>query len=175
MAKPADGMTPLERLIEKDAILDLKARRDYYVDIKDWAAYAALHAPEHVSENLSSGRAAGAEAVTAQLAKNLADIVTVHHSHGPIIEFQDSENATGIWGLDDNQLWRENGELKVLWGAGYYHERYVKRDGKWLFINRRLDRQHVTVPEGTKRSHLAFDETAELAKSAAQDATTREQ
>jgi len=168
MAKPASEMTPLEKLIEKDAILDLKARRDYYVDIKDWEKYGALHAEEHVSENLSSGRSAGRDAMTRQIARNLADICTVHHSHSPIIEFQDSENATGIWGLDDNQLWREKGELKTLWGAGYYHEKYVKRDGKWLFISRRLDRLHVTVPDGTKRSHMAVDHTEELAKKAAE-------
>jgi hypothetical protein len=164
MAKPASEMTALERLVEIEAIRDLKARRDYLLDMKDWTAYAALHAPEHRSESLSSGPAQGGQAVTDQLAKNLADIVTVHHSHSPIIEFQDSENATGIWALEDNFLWRENGELRTLWGAGFYHERYVKRDGKWLFTYRRLDRLHVSVPDGTKRSHTAFDGTLELAK-----------
>jgi len=164
MATPAADMTPLEKLIEKDAILDLKARRDYYVDIKDWEKYGALHAEEHVSENLSSGRSAGREAMTKQIAHNLRDICTVHHSHSPIIEFQDSENATGIWALDDNQVWRENGELKRIWGAGFYHEKYVKRDGKWLFISRRLDRLHVDATEGSKRSHMAVDNTFELAK-----------
>jgi hypothetical protein len=166
MAKPASEMTDIERLIEKDAIRDLKARRDYLVDMKDWPAYAALHAPEHRSESLSSGPAEGGPAVVAQLAKNLSGIVTVHHSHSPIIEFQDSENATGIWALEDHLLWRENGVLHTLWGAGFYHERYVKRDGKWLFTYRRLDRLHVTVPEGTRRSHTAYDKTLEIAQDA---------
>jgi hypothetical protein len=166
MAKPASEMTPLERLIEIEAIRDLKARRDYLVDMKDWPAYAALHAPEHRSESLSSGPGAGGQAVTDQLAKNLDGIVTVHHSHSPIIEFQDAENATGIWALEDHLLWRENGELQTLWGAGFYFERYVKRDGKWLFTYRRLDRLHVTVAEGTRRSHTAFDRTLQIARDA---------
>jgi len=165
MAKPVSDMTPLERLVEIEAIRDLKARRDYNLDMKDWATYATLHAPEHQSASLSTGPATG-PAVIAALAKNLAHISTTHHSHSPIIEFQDSENATGIWALEDHLLWRENGELIQLWGTGFYHERYVKRDGRWLFTYRRLDRLHVSVPEGNSRSHTAFDRTEQLLRDA---------
>ncbi len=162
MAKPAREMTDLERLVAIDAIHDLKARRDHAVDTKDWVAFAALHAEEHVSETAAKGRTVGGQATTEATARALAGISSTHHSHSPIIAFESSESATGVWAMEDHLFWRENDILHALWGSGFYHERYVKRGGRWLFIYRRLDRLHVTAPEGTKLSRLAFDRTSQL-------------
>lgn len=44
-------MTDIERLIALEDLKRLKSRRDRAVDMKDWATFEALHAPEHRSHN----------------------------------------------------------------------------------------------------------------------------
>lgn len=41
----------VERLLAIEAMKDLQARRCHAVDTSDWAAYEALYAPDHVSNN----------------------------------------------------------------------------------------------------------------------------
>lgn len=140
-----DGMSDLERLVAIDAIKHLKARRDIAVDTKDWATYEALHAPEHYSHNYGEERRDGAKANADWVAKVLADAVTVHHSHTPMITFELSTKASAIWGMEDNIFSKRDGQDTWLQGFGFYHETYEKRDGQWLFTSRRLERQKIVM------------------------------
>ena len=140
-----DGMSDLERLVAIDAIKQLKARRDIAVDTKDWATYEALHAPDHYSHNYGEERRDGAKANTAWVAERLAPCVTVHHSHTPHITFDSPTKAKGVWGMEDNIFYTENGEDRWLQGWGFYHETYEKRDGQWLFTSRQLTRQKINI------------------------------
>jgi SnoaL-like domain len=147
-----DGMTDLEQLVAIQALKDLKARRDYAVDTKDWATYEAVHAPHHYSHNHGEERRDGAKANTDWVAERLKDTVTVHHSHTPHFEFSSPTQAKGIWGMEDNIFWTEDGEDCWLQGFGFYHETYEKIDEIWLFTSRALTRQKIIVtrkPQGS--------------------------
>ena len=145
-----DGMSDIERLVEINALKDLKARRDYALDTKDWATYEAVHAHDHYSHNEGEERRDGGKANAEWVAKTLAHAVTVHHSHTPQFTFESSTKARGIWGMEDNIFWVEDGQDVWLQGYGFYHETYEKRDGQWLFTSRSLRRQKVMVTKRPK-------------------------
>ncbi|MCB2060527.1 MAG: nuclear transport factor 2 family protein [Novosphingobium sp.] len=139
-----EGMSDLERLVALEDIKLLKARRDRAVDTKDWDLYLSLHAPDHVSDNDGFDRWESAEVMIANVRKSLGpDKISVHHSHSPEITFESPTKAKGIWGMEDNIHWEEDGTRLWLQGYGFYHETYEKRDGTWLFTSRRLRRTYV--------------------------------
>jgi ketosteroid isomerase-like protein len=143
------GMTDMEYLIELDAIHRLKAQRDRAVDLKDWATYAALHSDDYVAMSITRTPIVGGKAAADQLAVQLANVTTVHHSHSPIIDFQDRDHACGVWALQDCLFWKRNGEKQWLRGFGFYHENYVRgADGQWRFSYRKLARTHAETSAG---------------------------
>jgi hypothetical protein len=153
-------MTELERLVELEAICRLKARRDQAVDRKDWETYAALHTDDYVAHSIGASPIIGGRAAADTLAVHLAGVTTVHHSHSPVIDFQDRTHATGVWMMEDNLFWRRNGERQWLRGFGFYHESYVRGgDGRWRFSARRLERTHAETSPGA--AGLAFDSSSE--------------
>jgi len=144
-------MTDIERLIELQAIYEVKARRDHAVDKKDWATYAALHTDDYVAMSIGDKPIIGGKAAADALAVQLANVTTVHHCHTPLIEFQSRNNATGVWAMEDNLFWIRNGEKQWLRGYGFYHETYIKgEDGKWRFSYRKLERTHAESSPGAR-------------------------
>jgi hypothetical protein len=155
-----DALTDIERLIETDAILRLKARRDHAVDRKDWDTYAALHTEDYAAQSIGDRPIVGGKAAAQALAGLLAEITTVHHSHSPVIEFQDRDHATGVWAMEDNLFWKRSGEKQWLRGFGFYHEQYVRgADGQWRFSYRKLERTHAETSPGA--TALAADHSGE--------------
>ena len=153
-------MSALDRLVELQAIHDLKGRRDHAVDQKDWDTYAALHTDDYVAMSIAANPIVGGRAAADALAVQMANVTTVHHCHTPVIEFQDRNNATGVWAMEDNLFWKRNGEKQWLRGFGFYHETYVRgSDGQWRFSYRRLERTHAETSAGATR--FAFDESGE--------------
>ena len=153
-------MTDLERLIELQAIYDLKGRRDHAVDQKDWDTYARLHTDDYRAMSIGPTPIIGGRAAANQLAVQLANVTTVHHCHTPVIEFQDRSHATGVWAMEDNLFWRRNGEKQWLRGFGFYHETYVKgADGQWRFSYRKLVRTHAETSPGA--AILSADKSGE--------------
>jgi ketosteroid isomerase-like protein len=153
-------LSPVERLIELEAICRLKARRDHAVDRKDWATYAALHSDDYVAMSIGAKQIAGGQAAAEALSTLLANVTTVHHSHTPVIEFEGRNQATGVWAMEDNLFWTRNGEKQWLRGFGFYHERYARGDdGQWRFTYRRLERTHAETSPGAKL--LAVDMSGE--------------
>jgi len=150
-------MDGLAKLMELQALYELKARRDYALDTKDWDLYARLHADDYVAEHIDAAPVTGGQVVAALLRKRLDGVTTVHHSHTPLIVFDGPDNAHGTWAMEDSLHWKEDGVTHWMRGSGYYHERYVKRDGQWLFQSRNLERLHVETsdpdnPERVDRS-----------------------
>jgi len=146
---PANGMTDVELLVELQAIYRLKARRDHAVDLKDWATYAELHTDDYVAVSISSKPIVGGKSAADALSIQLANVTTVHHCHTPVIDFQDRENATGVWAMEDNLFWTRNGEKQWLRGFGFYHETYIRgQDGQWRFSYRKLQRTHAETSPG---------------------------
>jgi hypothetical protein len=155
-----DGMSDLERLVELQAIRDLKGRRDHAVDQKDWDTYARLHTDDYQAMSIKAEPIVGGRAAADALAVLLANVTTVHHCHTPVIEFQDRDNATGVWAMEDNLFWTRNGDKQWLRGFGFYRETYVKgADGQWRFSYRKLDRTHAETSPGA--AVLAADQSGE--------------
>lgn len=155
-----DDMTDIERLLELHAIYRLKARRDHAVDQKDWATYADLHTNDYVAMSIRSEPIRGGKAAAEALAVQLANVTTVHHSHTPVIDFQDRNNATGVWAMEDNLFWTRNGEKQWLRGFGFYHETYVRgTDGLWRCSFRKLARTRAETSPGA--SAIAADFSGE--------------
>ena len=147
-----DVMSDLERLVALEEIKHLKARRDRAVDTKDWDTYLALHAPDHCSHNDGFERWESAEVMVENVRRIMANVTSVHHSHTPEITFVSRTQATGIWAMEDNIFWMQDGEEHWLRGFGFYHETYEKRAGQWLFTSRRLERTVVKTSEGADMS-----------------------
>ena len=61
-------------------------------------------------------------------AKSLTLVQSVHHGHMPEIELTSETTATGVWTLEDYNLW-EDGSQNHGWG--HYLETYEKADGRW--------------------------------------------
>ena len=146
-----DEMSDLERLVELEKILRLKARRDQAVDRKDWDTYAALHSDDYEAMSIGTSPIKGGRAAADALDVLMANVTTVHHSHSPVIDFQDRHNATGVWAMEDNLFWVRNGEKQWLRGFGFYYETYRKEaDGEWRFVYRKLERTHAETSAGAK-------------------------
>lgn len=154
------SMSDLERLVELQAIRDLKGRRDHAVDRKDWDTYADLHSDDYAAMSIGDKPLVGGRAAADALAVLMANVTTVHHCHTPVIEFQDRDHATGVWAMEDNLFWHRNGEKQWLRGFGFYHERYVRgHDGQWRFSYRKLERTHAETSPGAEI--LAVDGSGE--------------
>lgn len=150
------GFSDLERLVELQAIYDLKGRRDHAVDRKDWDTYAELHTEDYVAASIGDEPIVGGRAAADALAVLLENVTTVHHCHTPVIEFQGRDRASGTWAMEDNLFWHRNGEKQWLRGFGFYQERYEKgADGKWRFSFRKLERTHAETSPGA--AMLAVD------------------
>jgi ketosteroid isomerase-like protein len=155
-----EAMTDLEKLIELQAIYDMKGRRDHAVDRKDWDEYARLHTDDYVAMSIGPNPIKGGRAAADANARQLANVTSVHHCHTPVIEFQDRTHATGVWAMEDNLFWQRNGQKEWLRGYGFYHETYVRgADGQWRFSYRKLERLHVETSPGA--SGLAHDVSGE--------------
>lgn len=142
-------MSDIDRLLAIEDVKLLKARRDRAVDTKDWDTYLSLHAPDHQSHNDGFPAWMSADEMIANIRRILDETrITVHQSHTPEITFESSTRAYGIWAMEDNIFWKQNGEDHWLHGFGFYHETYESRDGRWVFTRRRLQRTHVRTSPG---------------------------
>ena len=135
----AEGMTVLERLEALEEIKLLKARRDRFVDTKDWEALEALHVPEHRSDNGDYEPWTSAAEMIANVREIMKDLRTAHHSHTPEITFDSPTTASGIWAMTGISLWNQGEDEHWFVAAGHYFETYEKRHGPWLFTSRRLE------------------------------------
>ncbi|MGE0383109.1 MAG: nuclear transport factor 2 family protein [Gammaproteobacteria bacterium] len=122
-------------LEDKDAIRDLFARYCFYTDSGQFEKYVALFTEDCDWDGGSFGRCQGREALLAYLkaggdaSKNLR-----HSTTNMVIEVQgDSATATSYV-----QVLGVEGQAPVIFFAGIYLDRLVRRDGRWLFAQRRI-------------------------------------
>ena len=128
----------LEALIARQEIADLRARYFRLTDEKDWAGFAALFTPNAAlsfPDDAPGVRLEGRETIAEIVAKSLFDVVTVHHGHTGEVRLTAEDAAEGVWAMED-RLWFGSASPQpgvCLHGYGHYHDRYVRRDGAWLF------------------------------------------
>ncbi len=139
-------MDAVQILVERDAIIRLKARYWRYWDTKRFDHWLALFAedatltadfevPEPGREMMRLVARGHQEFREKLIAYNL-DTVTVHHGHTPEIDLLSPTEAKGIWPMHD--LVERGGN--TTWGHGHYRETYRKIDGAWRFASVHLTR-----------------------------------
>jgi hypothetical protein len=144
-------MDPLQHLLEIHALHQLKARYFRYWDGKDFESWLSLFCddatlevemalaaePDAAPPFKITGKQAFRDTVIAQ---NL-DTRTIHRGHTPDIILHSAEEASGIWAMDDIIERRH----VTIYGHGYYHESYLKKNGSWYFKSVRLTRVRYTT------------------------------
>lgn len=118
------------RLADCHEIMRLKAHYCQYLDMKRWADFATLFAPDaqlrtnHTGETFTTD---GRDAIVERISTNLATVPTIHYATNPDIAFVDDDTATATW-----CAYYMNGPDGRT-GLGWYEDTYVRRDGRWLF------------------------------------------
>lgn len=134
-------MDNTEKLLEIEAIKQLKARYCRLLDAKDWEGWRTLFADDFHSDTAESGGKSivGGDDFVAFVRSALGKPTraTVHQVHAPEIELTSATTATGIWVLEDVVRFGFGLNMK---GYGHYHERYEKIDGDWRIKYSKLTR-----------------------------------
>lgn len=138
-------MSPLEVLVQIEAIKKMRARFARCLDTKDWAGLRETIASDcQFDAGPKSGVEElwiGSEDIVANIRRNMATAVSVHHAHTPEIELTSPTTATGIWAMQDILRWPG---IELV-GHGHYNETYVLRDGRWQVQSFKLTRLSVIV------------------------------
>jgi hypothetical protein len=145
-----EGLSGIEKLKAIEEIKLLKARRDRAADTKDWALYESLHAPDHVSENGDYGRWTSAAEMIANTQKSMENLITLHHSHTPEIEFESPTLARCIWAMEGMSFWQQEGREHWFQAFGHYFETCERRGERWLFTSRALKYYHTRQSPGAQ-------------------------
>jgi SnoaL-like domain len=143
VTEPTDAV---QRLIDIEAIKQLKARYFRFMDAKRWADWAMVFAVDAVmdvpeADMVTHGRA--------EIVRNVSTVLegarTAHHGHMPEIEITGPDTARGIWAMFDLVEWpaKEDGTRVGITGIGHYFDEYVREDGEWRIARSRLERLRV--------------------------------
>lgn len=141
-----DQTDPVQRLVDIEAIKQLKARYFRLMDTKRWDDWGLVFATDVVMEvpeadMVNNGRSEVVRIVSSAL----EGARTVHHGHMPEIEVTGADTARGTWAMFDYVEWPPGGDgARVgLTGYGHYLEDYVREDGEWRIARTRLERLRV--------------------------------
>jgi len=141
-----DEHSQLQRLLDIEAIKQLKARYFRAIDTKDWEGFGEVFSADAVLEvpevdMVVRGRAD----IVAAVSNALTGARTVHQGHMPEIEITGADTARGTWAMFDYVEWSvaEIGDRVGLQGFGHYREEYVRTDGQWCISWTRLERLRV--------------------------------
>ena len=131
-------------LADIEAIKLLKAQYFYFLDTKQWGLLRALFTPDATFDPAGEGAYTfdGLDGFIAGASGGLADAVSVHHGHMPMIELVDADHARGIWSMTDDVSVAGAAPRRFI-GKGHYHETYRRQDGRWRIASWKLTRLRV--------------------------------
>lgn len=140
----------LRRLLDLQAIHELKARYCRFVDTKQWDRLRTLFASETRFEGFGSApTGADVDAFIGGISTRLARAVSIHHCHMPEIVFTGPDSARGIWAMMDllqfplSEAPREAPGSRGFRAFGHYEEAYRREGDVWLFCFLRLTRLRI--------------------------------
>jgi hypothetical protein len=136
----------LQRLLDIEAIKQLKARYFRCMDQKRWDEWGDVFARDAVLEVPEANMVTtGRDAIVAGVSSLLEGARTVHHGHMPEIEVTGRDTARGTWAMFDYVEWpnADDGARVGLQGFGHYVEEYAREDGEWRISRSRLVRLRV--------------------------------
>ncbi|TAL02167.1 MAG: nuclear transport factor 2 family protein [Rhodospirillaceae bacterium] len=139
------------------AISEVKARYCRMMDTKDWAGFADLFTDDFELDTSYVGGPPpirGREAAVAAIRSWVETAKTAHQVHSPEMKIE-GDVAHVIWAMQDRVIWapdcRPVPDMGGHTGYGHYHERYVRKDGRWRIAAQRLTRLiedfHPPAPE----------------------------
>ena len=137
-----------QRLLDIEAIRNLKAKGVRLVDAKEWDAWSDEVLSEDYVLHSDGGPVEGRGKVVASVSRSLAEAVTVHRIHAPEIEITGPDAAKAMWPMDDYVTGNFNGRSLVIRGHGYYDEEYVRTATGWRIKSCKLVRQRVDTAVG---------------------------
>jgi ketosteroid isomerase-like protein len=143
-----------------EEIKKLKARYFRALDSKDWDLYASVFAEDIVVDLRRSGGQLfeGREAFMA-FARGMTIVQSVHQGHMPEIDLTSATTATGIWSLEDYNIW-EDGTQNHGWG--HYLETYEKQGDRWYIKTMSLSYLRVERSFGTPPIIAGVDKVSHL-------------
>lgn len=141
----------LSRLLDYEAIRNVKARYCRLLDTKDWDGFIALFTPDavmDVEEDTGNPPINGHAAILDQVRFAVIDAQSAHQIHSSEIDLRGDE-ADVITAMQDRVVWAP-GKCPIpggqsITGFGHYTERYVRRDGQWKIAALKLTRLYVEV------------------------------
>jgi hypothetical protein len=133
---PVAMAATVQRLLDRAAIEEVKARYFRFVDQQRWDDLATVFSAD-AQLHIGDVHAAGRDPIIELVRTALDGVRTVHHGQMPEITFHDADTATGVWSMFD--LVEKPGE-PVRVGFGHYYEEYVRQDGAWRIARLRLER-----------------------------------
>ncbi len=131
-------MTPEELTREKEAIAELIARYNWAIDHNDFQGWADCFAPEGIFDGMIGRYAAHGELdrFTADVRKLTASTPNLRHYVTSIQTEVSGNQARSRCFLMMTSTTQEGGTKIVI--AGEYEDKLVKRDGRWLFTERKV-------------------------------------
>ena len=131
-------MTPEELAREKEAIAELIARYNWAIDHNDFQGWADCFAPEGIFDGMIGRYAAHGELdrFTAEVKKLTANTPNLRHYVTSIQTEVNGNEARSRCFLMMTSTSKEGGTKIVI--AGEYEDKLVKRDGRWLFTERKV-------------------------------------
>jgi ketosteroid isomerase-like protein len=129
------------------AISQVKARYCRFLDTKDWAAYTDLFTEDLELDVMpDSPPIRGREAAIKFIRSAIEHAITAHQVHLPDMQI-DGDTAKVSWAMQDRVLWGADRAATATDGGhtgyGYYHERYVRKDGRWRIAVLQLRYLHM--------------------------------
>ena len=133
-----------------EAIKQLKHRYFRGLDSQDWALYGACFADDIVVDltRAGGGLYEGKPAFLAY-ATAMPLVQSVHQGHNAEIELTSADTATGIWALEDYNIWQDGSQNH---GWGHYLESYVRCEGRWLI--HRMALSYLRIERSTEQPVL---------------------
>jgi len=135
----------IRRLLDVDEIIRLRARCCHLLDHKDWDGFAELFAADAVLRTGLAGgpgvvERRGRTAIAEFVRERMGSAASSHQVSAPDIQVLAEDGAQGTWAVHYLQ------EGNRLTGYGFYHDEYVKQDGRWLIQRVTLE---TTIRFGT--------------------------
>jgi hypothetical protein len=153
-------VTDIERLVNIEAIRQLKARYLRFADTKQWVHLSACFSEDvscdwrGATTDPASGKhllpgsdaiIAGRDNVMAIIIRSMSEIQSTHQVFMPEIEIISEDRASGIWAMADRLYIPSGNRELILQGHGHYHDTFQKYDGRWIITSLRLVRSRVEI------------------------------
>lgn len=129
------------------------------IDSADLDLLRSLMHPEVTVHFIGGGyewKLAGRDQYLEAIGNNFnSEVIAQHNGHHPEIHLLSPTEAEGTWYLHDN--FYNLRERLYTTGTAFYHDRYVKVDGKWLLRSTQYKRHYEIVETMDKLPNVTVD------------------